>query len=153
MDLTANTAEVYLRHAFGQMLTVADRLGDEQVNERPLGPHTNAVAALIVHCCAVSEYWLGHVGLGRSSDRNRKSEFSRRASVEELHRLIAATIDQAVADIAELDAGAGQEHHWRSSLPGGDTSDTSIVLHVIEEVFQHLGHMELAVDALLREAP
>jgi hypothetical protein len=29
MELSAGTAERYLRHAFGQMLAVADRLGDD----------------------------------------------------------------------------------------------------------------------------
>lgn len=153
MELTVATAEVYLRHAFGQVLAVADRLGDERVNQRPLGPHTNAVAALVVHCCAVSEFWLGHVALGRPSDRRRRSEFSRQATVEELHRLVATTIERAVADLAELDAGGGRDDDdLRQFLPGGDASDTSVVLHVIEELFQHLGHMELAADALLREA-
>jgi hypothetical protein len=28
--------------------------------------------------------------------------------------------------------------------------DASLVVHVIEELFQHLGHCELAADALLR---
>src|SRR5438309_1617515 len=76
MELQRRTAELYMRHAFGQMLDVADRLGDERVNDRPLGaakaaalptagagarasesdrwPKTNAVAALIIHSCAVT---------------------------------------------------------------------------------------------------
>ena len=35
----------------------------------------------------------------------------------------------------------------------GDTSDASVVIHVLEEAFQHLGHMELAADALLAAQP
>jgi hypothetical protein len=54
VELSTATAEVYFRRAFTQMLDVADRLGEPKVNERPLGDDTNAVAALIVHCCAVS---------------------------------------------------------------------------------------------------
>ena len=53
MNLEPATAELYTRHAFTQMLEVADRLGEPKVNERPLGPRTNAVAALIIHCCEV----------------------------------------------------------------------------------------------------
>jgi hypothetical protein len=44
MELQRRTAELYMRHAFGQMLDVADRLGDERVNDRPLG--TAEAAAL-----------------------------------------------------------------------------------------------------------
>ena len=29
-------------------------------------------------------------------------------------------------------------------------TDASLVVHVLEELFQHLGHCELAADALLR---
>src|SRR6266545_3979742 len=38
MELQRGTAELYMRHAFRQMLDVADRLGDTRVNDRPLGP-------------------------------------------------------------------------------------------------------------------
>lgn len=148
MDLTPATAEVYLRRAFDQMLRVADRLGDDKVNERPLGPHTNAVAALIVHCCAVAEFWLGHVALGRPSDRDRDSELSRTATIAELHRLVGDAVAQTVEDIGRLDSGDGQDQGGRQFLPDGDGSDAAVVFHVVEELYQHLGHMEIAADAL-----
>src|SRR4249920_2498713 len=65
MELEVTTADTYMRLAFRQILEVADRLGDESVNVRPPGPETNTVAQLITHCCGVSEFWLGCVGLGR----------------------------------------------------------------------------------------
>lgn len=33
-------------------------------------------------------------------------------------------------------------------MPGTDRSDGALVLHVLEELFQHLGHMEVTADAL-----
>jgi uncharacterized damage-inducible protein DinB len=151
VELSTATAEVYFRRAFTQMLDVADRLGDPKVNERPLGDDTNAVAALIVHCCAVSEFWLGHVALGRPSERDRDSEFSRTATLMELHELVDGTRAQAAVDIRRLEAGEGTDAGGRQFLPEGDTSDAGVVLHVIEELYQHLGHMEIAVDALHRD--
>jgi uncharacterized damage-inducible protein DinB len=148
VDLTPATAEIYLRRAFDQMLRVADRLGEDKVNERPLGPHTNAVAALIVHCCAVAEFWLGHVALGRPSDRDRDSELSRTATIAELHRLVGDAVAQTVEDIGRLHSGEGQDQGGRQFLPDGDGSDAAVVLHVVEELYQHLGHMEIAADAL-----
>jgi hypothetical protein len=130
------------------MLEVADRLGEPLINERPLGPRTNAVASLIIHCCAVSEFWLGHVALGSPSDRDRESEFSRSATLAELHELVDGTASRAVDQIGRLEAGEGSDAGGRQFLLGGDTSDASVVLHVIEELYQHLGHMELAADAL-----
>ncbi len=148
MEMTPRTLELYLDRAFDHMLGVVDRLGDDRVNQRPLGPQTNAVAALVIHCCEVAEFWMGHVALGRPSRRDRAEEFSRTASVSELHELVGATRAQVVADLGRFEAGEGLDQGGRQFLPGGDTSDGSVVLHVIEELFQHLGHMEIAADAL-----
>jgi len=153
VNLEPTTAETYLRLAFARMLGVADRLGDERVNLRPHGEGTNAVAALVVHCCGVAEFWLGHVALGRPSNRDRTAELSTTASVAELHALVAATLATATADIRALEAGGGSDAGGRQFLPEGDTSDASVVIHVLEEAFQHLGHMELAADALLGPQP
>jgi hypothetical protein len=149
MEVQRGTAELYMRHAFGQMLEVADRLGDTRVNDRPHGPETNAVAALIIHSCAVAEFWIGHVALGRPSDRDREAEFSSTASVAELHTLVASTLSQIREDLAAIDEGCTQaDRTGRQFLEGGDGTDGAIVLHVLEELYQHLGHMELAADAL-----
>ena len=149
MELERGTAELYMRHAFRQMLGVADRLGDDGVNERPLGVDTNAVAALIVHCCAVTEFWIGHVALGRPTSRDRESEFSTTATVTELHALVESTLVRVSEDLAAIDEGRVQpDRTGRQFLEVGDESDGAIVVHVIEELYQHLGHMELAADAL-----
>ena len=48
-----------------------------------------------------------------------------------------------------MDEGRVQaDRTGRQFLEGGDESDGAIVLHVLEELYQHLGHMELAADAL-----
>lgn len=150
VEFAPATAEIYVGHAFSQMLEVADRVGDGQVNERPLGPDTNAVAALIIHCCAVAEFWLGHVGLGRPSTRDRTTEFSRTATVSDLHQMVDDTVVQTIVDIRALDAGEGRDDSRRQSLEGGDGSDTALVVHLFEELYQHLGHMEIAADAFRR---
>ena len=149
MELERGTAELYMRHAYEQMLSVADRLGDDSVNDRPLGPDTNSVAALVVHCCAVTEFWIGHVALGRPTSRDRESEFSATATVGELHAMVDATLARAGADLAAIEEGRVQpDRTARQFLEIGDESDGAIVLHVLEELYQHLGHMELAADAL-----
>jgi uncharacterized damage-inducible protein DinB len=149
MELERQTAELYMRRAFGQMLDVAELLGDERVNDRPLGPDTNAVAALIVHCCAVTEFWIGHVALGRPTSRNREAEFSTTATVSEIRAMVEATLTQVAEDLAAIDEGRVQpDRTGRQFLEGGDETDGAIVLHVLEEIYQHLGHMELAADAL-----
>lgn len=149
MELSASTTERYVRHAFTQMLDVADRLGDDKVNVRPHGPDTNAVAALIIHSCGTALFWLDHVGLGRPTERARDDEFSATATVAELHALVEQTLAQISADLRALEAGErAPEPSGRVFLLDADESDGSLVLHVIEEAYQHLGHMELTADAL-----
>jgi len=136
--------------AFDRMLVVAERLGDDKVNLQPLGPSTNSVAGLVVHCCGVCEMWLGHIGVGRPSTRERDAEFTTTATVAELREMADATCRQVDADLQAIDAGADSVHEsGRVFLPVDAESDASLVLHVIEELFQHLGHSELAADALL----
>ncbi len=151
MELAPSTAETYVRLALTQMTTAVDRLGDPLVNERPFGPETNSVAALITHCCGVSEFWLGCVGLGRATTRDRDSEFTATATVAELHELIESTQRQVFADIRRLDAGEASPTNAavRETLEDADVSDGALVLHLLEELYQHLGHMQLTVDALL----
>jgi hypothetical protein len=151
MQLDAATADLYMGLAFDRIRDVADRLGDVAVNKRPPGPETNTVAQLVTHCCGVSEFWLGHVGLGRPTTRDRDSEFTAIATVAALHGLIDAARAQVSVDLRAFDAGRTTTEHeiWRETLEGGDTSDAALVIHVLEELFQHLGHMELTADALL----
>jgi uncharacterized damage-inducible protein DinB len=150
MDLARSTVETYVRLAGRQMIDVAARLGDDRVNLRPPGPNTNSVAALITHCCGVSEFWLGCVGLGRGTTRDRDAEFVAVATVVELRNMVEAMLDQIAADIRSLDGGDANLVHRElaSTLEDGDSSDAALVLHVLEELFQHLGQMELTADAL-----
>lgn len=149
MELDEATTARYLRHAFAQMLAVADRLGDERVNLRPHGSTTNSVAALVVHCCGMAEFWLGHVALGRPSSRDRAAEFTTTATVAELHALVGSSLVTILRDLEHIAAGEAKPgHEAREHLVGGG-SDASVVLHVVEELFQHLGQIELSADALL----
>lgn len=149
VELSPTTVTGYARLAFHQMLGVADRLGDERVNERPIAPHVNSVASLVVHCCGVAEYWLGHVGVGRPSDRDRDAEFTTTASVAELHERVGTCLVQMEADLAAIDAGiASPQADGLLLLQVAPGDPASLVVHVIEELFQHLGHCEIAADAL-----
>jgi len=107
MELTPVTAHALLRHAFDQMLLVAEGLGEPRIHQRPLGPTTNAVGALIVHCCEVTEFWLGHVALRRPSDRDREAEFSAVEALNDLRRRVATGVATASQDLERIGAGEG----------------------------------------------
>lgn len=151
MDLTAETLSLYVRHAFAGMERVLDRLDDDTVNQRPPDWGTNTVTGLIVHCCELAPSWFAAPGLGRPSVRNRAAEFAATATVDELRARIRAAVGECDALIPEFDAGpTALDHELRAFLPGTDRSDGALAVHVLEELFQHLGHMEVTADALGR---
>lgn len=153
MELEPATIELYLRHAFAGMERVLDRLDDTTVNERPAGWGTNSVAGLIVHCCELGPSWFELPGLGRDSVRDRDAEFAATATVAELRARIASAVEQSVAVLADFVAGPTvTDHPLRDFMPGTDRSDGALVVHVLEELFQHLGHMEVTADAVGRQA-
>ena len=106
------------------------------------------VGALVLHCCATREFWLRHVALGRATSRDRAAEFERRSTPIECHTAVSRALTQAEHDLQRLQAGAGVPHDARFRLHGGG-SDDDVLLHVIEELFQHLGQMEVTKDVLL----
>lgn len=139
----------YIHRSLDDLLAVAERVGDERVNTPPFAD-TNSIASLIVHCCGVYEAWIGFAGLGRPSDRDRDGEFVATADLAELRILVGATKAKVDDDLAAFASGKGQPSEVRVFAPGGFTSDDSLALHVVEELYQHLGHAELTADALLK---
>lgn len=138
---------VFLRQVFEKMGAVAGRVTADELNVKPLGPGTMSIASLVVHCCGLTEFWLGHVALSRPSDRDREAEFDAVATHDELTTMLAATIEQADADVAAIEAGGGQPSELRVFLEA-DGTDAAVILHVFEECYQHLGHMEITADIL-----
>jgi hypothetical protein len=151
VELTAESIEVYVRHAFAGMAGVLDRLDDEGVNQRPGDWGTNSVAGLVVHCCELAPSWFEMPGLGRDSDRDRDAEFEARATIAELRERLVEAADRTCALVQEFAAGPTvPDHPFRDFMPGTDRSDGALVLHVLEELYQHLGHMEVTADGLGR---
>lgn len=126
-----------------------DRFDDQTVNRKPHGDGTNSAAALITHACASATFWFEHVGLGRPVERDRDREFEATATTAELWTLLTTTSERLQSLAQDLETGpSAADHELRAFLPGDDRSDSSIVLHVLEELFQHLGHLELTADGL-----
>jgi len=149
VELRPETISVYVGQALAGMHRALDRFDDDTVNQRPHGDTTNSAAVLVTHACASAGYWFEHVGLGRPVARDRPSEFVATASVAELHALLDSTAERFHRSAIDLAAGpTAVDHEMRRGLWGGDRSDAALVLHVLEELFQHLGHLELTADAL-----
>jgi hypothetical protein len=148
MELTPEVAFPYVEHAYRQMLGVVDRLGDDLMTVKPHGPSTNTASALVAHSLGVLDFWLGHVALDRPTDRDREAEFVAELTVAQAHERVETGLARAAADLRAMADHDERNSPWAGDLPGG-TSDASLVLHVLEEAYQHLGHLELTADALL----
>lgn len=147
------TAQWYVDTALARLLARADELvelgGDELLCRAPDLEGANSVFALITHCCGVMEHWGGEVIAGRAVNRDRASEFTATGSITQLEERVAAQLHRWRADLAALDAGEsprGPVERYEGE-PEVITQGF-VVLHVIEELFQHLGHVDLTVDLL-----
>ena len=153
MDFGAATIKHYFGVVFAGMGKVLDRLDDESVNARPEPWGTNSVAGLVTHCCALAPSWFETAGLGREGERDRESEFTTTSTIADLRSLIDETVAALEPLVDEFLAGpTALDHELRVFLPGDDHSDPALILHVFEELFQHLGHMEVTADAVARGA-
>lgn len=151
MEVHGETVAVYVRKVAAGYLRALDRFDDDNVNCKPHGDGTNSGAVIVTHAWASARFWIDHVGLGRPSDRVRDDEFAAVATVDELRFLVRSSADDLARSVLEYDAGpTGTVHESRTRLADedGDGSDGSLVIHALEELFQHLGHLELTADTV-----
>ncbi len=141
----------YVDRAMDQMTAIVTELGDDLANRKPGLPGANSPYAILRHCLGVMEFWGGQVVAGREITRDRDAEFRAHGPVAGLAAATAEArrrfrADAAAADFAAPPRGGG--HHSK----GGDdlefTSQGHTLLHVLEEVTQHLGQLELTRDVL-----
>lgn len=148
------TREEYLTYcdaAFEGLYAVAVSLGDDLVSTRLPVPGGNSVFGLATHCAGVAGRWARQVNRGIPVPRDRDAEFTATGTVAELRVLLAAARDRLHEDAAETVPGA------RPAAPPPDQPDCGtqgeVLLHVYEELAQHLGQAEVIRDVLLARPP
>lgn len=145
------TTEQYLEFvdsALDQMADVIGELGDGQVNERLAVAGSNSPYAIVTHCLGVMAYWAREANLGVDVHRDRPSEFTAQGSVTDLLEALAAGRAQLHADA--LAARPDDVPASGTDYPGGRWPTQGCVLvHVYEELVQHLGQLEVTRDVLL----
>lgn len=148
------TAQWYVDTGLVRLLAKADELvgagGEELLSRRPDVEGANSIFALITHCCGVMEHWGGEVIAGRSISRDRAAEFTATGTLGQLEELVAAQRRRWVEDLVayepgEVPRGPVERYEGEPDI----ITQGFVVLHVIEELFQHLGHVDLTVDLLL----
>lgn len=140
--------------ALDTMVGIVEELGDDLANRRPPFRDTNSAYGILTHCLGVMEYWGGATVAERPVRRDRSAEFAARGDVAGLVRRTEQARRRLREDLVELDAaappsGVGRNPSLRR-VPYAE-SKGAVLLHVIEELFQHLGHMELTRDVLVAD--
>lgn len=109
----------------------------------PPGDEINSLAAMMTHVVTSAEWWvLSCVGTG-PLERDRDAEFASRAewprTRERLRAWLAAT-EQLLAGMAPADFATISRH------PAGDRMNRRCLLHTVEHLGLHLGHVEITAD-------
>lgn len=144
----------YANGALDQMVESLRRLGDERVNQRPDLPGANSPFAIVTHCLGVLEFWGGAMIAGRRTSRDRDAEFVAAGRVDDLVARVEATRGQLAEDVAGVQWGDRPRlpvDPEDAERPDGQRQG-AVLLHILEELFQHLGQLELTRDVLLARA-
>lgn len=142
----------FVERTVRDMAAVVAELGDERACRTPDIPGANSAYALLTHCLGVIEYWAGEVNVGRDAHRNRAAEFTATGPVADLLDRTDRVLAQFALDVAAV-AGrtdvARPDEAWarRRERP---LSPSGVLLHVFQEVAQHLGQLEVIRDAMAR---
>jgi len=133
------------------MLEIAESLGDDRINVVPDLPGANSAYQLVFHSSGMLEWWTREAILGRPVGRDRAAEFEASGTVEQLR----ARVEQVVAQLAEdmpqiaLDAPLRGPYADYGGTPIAESARGAL-LHVLEELAQHHGHLEITRDIVLR---
>lgn len=142
----------YVERALDEMTGIVTKLGDDVANRRPDLPEANSPYAILRHCLGVMDFWGGQVVAGRTVDRDREGEFRAAGPLAGLLGAIGEAKVRFRANAAAAEPGAPVRGIHPGKAPGDLelVSQGSSLLHVLEEVTQHLGQMEITRDLLLR---
>jgi hypothetical protein len=143
----------YVDLALDEMVAIVSGLGDGTANRRPDLAGANSPYAILTHCLGVLEFWGGLMVGERAIARDREAEFEAQGSVVDLAQRAATARRQLATDISGFDASAAPPQVLPpddAGLPYAKTKG-GVLLHVLEELLQHLGQMELSRDVLLSE--
>lgn len=154
MEVDIDDVLYYVDHVLDEMVEILNTLGNELANEKPALPGANSPFQIVTHCLGVMDFWAGERVGGREVHRNRPAEFSAAGRVDDLVAMVGAQRERFLTDLKSLDgtaAPAGPSNPKEADLPLG-RSQAGVVLHILEELFQHLGHLEITRDILVSVA-
>lgn len=132
-----------------EMVDLVAALDDETANAVPDLPGANSAYQILTHCLGMVRQWTGEHVLAEPTGRDRAAEFEAHGDVADLVTRAGSVRDRLVADLARMEPGMripgrpGTDTFWGKDVEG-------VLLHVLEELCQHLGHLEITRDLVTR---
>lgn len=131
-----------------RMTAIVGELGDDLVNVQPSLPGANSAFQIVFHCCGMLEWWTREAVQGIDVGRDRDAEFTASGTVGELTARVDVVRRQLREDLAVIDLHGplrgDPSDHYKDTAIG--RSARGVLLHVLEELAQHHGHLELTRD-------
>ena len=137
--------------ALDQYAGIVTELGDDLVAARLDGiPGSNSAFALVAHVAGVMAHWGRSVNRGIPVPRDRVAEFTATGTVAEALAVLdrgrtRLHEDARAASPRDAPADPAREEDGTISYP----TQGAVLLHVYEELAQHLGQLEVTRDVLL----
>lgn len=126
------------------ILRTFDGLSDEAANWRPPVPETNSMYVIATHVIGSTGRWLGRTVAGREIQSDREAEFRASGPVGPLRERLQEMARDARSILTSLPAS---EYDATRRVTLGDQPQEwtvrQCVLHVIEHLGMHLGHLQL----------
>lgn len=130
---------------------IVTELGDPAINRRPRLEGANSAYAIVHHCIEMSRWWLGTFGCGLGLPRDRSGEFRASGTADELLNRIAQVRADTAGWMEQITTDGITGRDARGTTASVDLETVTpqwVVLHVIHELAQHLGQLELTRDVL-----
>lgn len=138
---------------FDELVALVGATDDATANRTLPVEGSNSVVQILVHCCGMMRRWISTVNLGREVPRDRDAEFTSSMTLNAVESLANSTraacqddLSQTVMQSSPALVPSGREHYWTTTCEG-------VLLHVLEELCQHLGQAEVTRDVLMSCQP
>jgi hypothetical protein len=154
LTINQNDFIIFIDRAFDSMLEAVEELGDDLANQQPDLPGANSPYVILNHCIGVADYWMGQLVGNRDFVRDRPAEFAARGTGADIRVRVEAVKQRLLEDVSKVDGPADSSEPLAGYNPvGGPDNWTqgAILIHTYQELVQHLGHMDITKDLLLKE--
>ncbi len=145
LDVAAETLDTIDR--------VLDDLDDRTVNAVPPVPGVNSVFALVTHIGGALGYWGGSLMAGEDIPRDRSAEFHATGTVDDA-RAIVARLRTDLPRWATV-AATGIRNPAATGTTRTNAAEATpewVLTHMLRELTQHTGHLEICRDVVAQRA-